>query len=58
MPHRLLIRGIKVCSEEEDLEQKAKNIIQKLQEKRKYPNELLQKAYHKVQNIEKIILLK
>ena len=53
----LLIRSRRICSEEIYFEGEARNILQQLRH-RKYPQDLLEKAYRKVSSMDKQDLLR
>ena len=57
VPYGLLIRSKRICSEEKHFEEEARNIIQQLKH-RKYPPDLLDKAYRKVANMNRQDLLR
>ena len=53
----LLIRSRRICSEEKHFEEEAGSILQQLKH-RKYPSDLLQKAYRKVSSMNRQDLLR
>ena len=57
VPYEMLIRSRRICSEEKYFEEEARNIIQQLKH-RKYPPDLLYKAYRKVANMNRQDLLR
>ena len=57
VPCGLLIRSRRICSEEKHFEEEARSIIQQLKH-RKYPSDLLEKAYRKVSNMNRQDLLR
>ena len=57
VPYGLLIRSRRICSEEKYFEEEARSIIKQLKH-RKYPPDLLEKAYGKVSNMNRQDLLR